>query len=134
MRDSLHMPMRAVNISMFYVIRLCILHYALPECVLYWKVCHIYYLFRGNSSTAPESHLCLYWYVCASYTGVYIDVFLYVIQYNSWLYFILGIFYYISTMYGLFCHCVIVTYAFVLICLWMLYLCSLQYVCVLHNI
>ena len=32
-------------------------------------------LFRGDSSTAPELYLCLYWYVCASYNGVWIDTF-----------------------------------------------------------
>ena len=34
MRDSLHMPMRAVTISMFYVICLCILQHALTKSVL----------------------------------------------------------------------------------------------------
>ena len=45
-RDSLHMPMGAVTISMLYVIHLCILHYALPKSVLHWKVCYIF-AFQG---------------------------------------------------------------------------------------
>ena len=32
--DSINMPMGAVTIYMFYVIRLCILHYAIPKSVL----------------------------------------------------------------------------------------------------
>ena len=65
MKDSLHMPIGAVTISVFYVIRLCTLHYALPNSVLHWKVCYIYLLSRGISSTALELYLCLYLYVCA---------------------------------------------------------------------
>ena len=81
---------------MFYVIRLWILHHALPESVLYWKVCYIYLLFMSDSSTTPGLYLHLCWYVFASYNGIYIDMFVYVIQYNCWLCFILGISPYIS--------------------------------------
>ena len=38
MRDSLHMPMGEVTISMLYVIRLCILKYAPPKYVLHWNI------------------------------------------------------------------------------------------------
>ena len=54
MGDLLHMPMRVVTLSMFYVVRLCILHYVIPKSVLYWRVCYIHFLPRGDSSTAPE--------------------------------------------------------------------------------
>ena len=56
----LHMPMVAVTISMLYVIRLFILRYALPKSVLHWKVCYIYFLSRGDYSTAPELYLHFY--------------------------------------------------------------------------
>ena len=65
MIDLLHMPMGAVSISMFYMICFYILHYAIPEPVLYWKVCFIYLLFRGDYYTSPESYLRFYLYVCA---------------------------------------------------------------------
>ena len=61
-------------------------------------------------------------YVCVCYT-----ILLLVILH-------LGILFYISTMHGLFHHCIIVTCVFILICLWMLYLWLLQYVWVPHNI
>ena len=51
-----------------------------------------FFLFRGDISTAPQIHLRFYWYVCVSYNGVCIDMFVYVIQYNCWLYCILDIF------------------------------------------
>ena len=76
---------------MLYVIRLCILQYALPKSVFYVVVCYIYFLSRCDSSTAPELYMRLYLYVCASYNGVFLDIFVYVIQYNCWLYLILGI-------------------------------------------
>ena len=66
--------------------------------------------------------LCLNWY------------FVYVIQPNCWLYFILGIFTYISPICGVLSHFVVVTFEFKVICLWMLYLRLLQYVGVLHKI
>ena len=46
----------------------------------------------------------------------------------------LGILLYISPVYGLFHHYFIVTFVFVLICFWMLYIWLLWYVCVLHTI
>ena len=46
----------------------------------------------------------------------------------------LGILSYIYSMYGLFHHCAIVIYEFLLIVLWILYLCLLLYVCVLYII
>ena len=76
--DSLHIKIGAVTIYMFYVIRLWILHYALPKSVLNWKVCYIYLLSRGYYYTAPELYLRLYWYVwyiCASYNDIRIDMF-----------------------------------------------------------
>ena len=76
----------------------------------------------------------MYWYVCASYNSVYIVMFVHLIQYNCWLYFILGILSHVSTMYGLFFNCIFVKFTFVLICLWMLYIWLLWYVCVLHTI
>ena len=64
----------------------------------------------------------LYCYVCVFYT-VYLLAILHP-----------GILFYISPVYGLFHHCVIVTYVFALIFLWMIYLRKLQYFCVLHRI
>ena len=75
-----------------------------------------------------------YWYVCASYNGFYIDIIVYVIQYNCWLNFILGICSYISPIYGLLFHCVAVKFTIVLIFVLVLYLCLLQYVGVLYTI
>ena len=66
-----------------------ILHYALPNSVFYLKFCYIHPLFRGDSSAASELYLSFYWYVCAYYNGVFILMFVNVIQYNFWLYFIL---------------------------------------------
>ena len=45
-------------------------------------------------------------------------MFAYFIQYNHWLYLILGVWFYIAPVYGLFYHCIIVTYTFVII--WLL--------------
>ena len=105
-----------------------------PKSVLYWKVHYIYFLFRSDYSTSHELYMSFYWYVCASYNGVCIDMFVNIIQFNCWLYFILGIFSDISPMYGLLFHCIVVKFITVLICLWILYLCLLQYVDVLHSI
>ena len=68
----------------------------------------------------------------ASYNGVCIYMFVYVIQSNCWLYLILVILSYISPMYGLFFHFIFITFAFLLICLWMLYMCLLRYAGVLN--
>ena len=62
MRDSLHIPMGEVTISMFYVICLCILHYALPKSFFHWKVCYIYFLSRVNFSNSPKLYLFLCWF------------------------------------------------------------------------
>ena len=145
-RDPLHMPILAVTIYIYYVIRLCILHYALPKSILHCKVCYIYFLSRGDYFTAPELYLHFYWCVCASYNGVCIDMFVNLVTvyvflclcmlyylifgYNPYWYFVL----YIYPVHGLFLHCVILTSVLVLIFLCMLYLWSLWYVCVLHTI
>ena len=113
---------KLVTIYMFYVICLCILHYAPPKYVLHWKFCYIYLLSRGDSYTSPELHLRFYVHVFASYYGVCISIFVYVIQSNCCLYFILGIFLCISPVYGLYHHCTIIKSVFVLICLGILYL------------
>ena len=134
MRYSLHISMVVVTIYMVYVILLWILHYALPEYFLYWKVCYIYYLNSSDYATAPVLYLCLYWYVCSYYNGVLIDTFVYVILYNHRFYFILGVWFYIAPVHGLFHHYIIVTYVLVFICLWMLYPCFLWFFCVLHKI
>ena len=110
------------------------LNYALPESIFYWKVCYIYFLGRSDSYNTLELYLWLYWYVCASYNGVWFYMFVYVILSNCWLYFILCILYYISPMYGLLFHCIVVKFVFALICLWMLCLCLIQYVGVVHMI
>ena len=88
-RDSLHMPMVAVTISMFYVISLCVLHYALPKYVLHWGVCYIYLRSRGYSSIEPWLYMFLYWCFCAYCNGVCVVMLVYVVQYNLWLYLIL---------------------------------------------
>ena len=59
------------------------------------------------------------------------------IQYTHSVYFILGIWlyiFYISTVHGLLHHCIIIIYVFVLVHLWILYLCLQKYVCVLYTI
>ena len=73
-------------------------------------------------------------YDCTSYNILWVHMFVCVIQYNVWLYFILGIFSCISSIYGLLFHGIVVTFTFLLICLWMLYICLLKYVGVLHTI
>ena len=78
-RDSLYMPIGAVTIYMLYVIRLWTLHFVLPKSVLNWKFCHIYLLSSGDYSTAPELYVRLYLYVCESYNGVCIDIFVHII-------------------------------------------------------
>ena len=42
-------------------------------------------------------------------------MFVYVIQYNHWFYFILGVLFYLSSAHGLLYYCVIVTSEFILI-------------------
>ena len=63
-----------------------------------------------------------HWYVC---------IFL---QYTHWLHFILGVLCYNSPMRSLFYHYVIIISVFILICLWMLYLCLMWYVDVIYKI
>ena len=63
------------------MICLHILHYALPQSILHCKVCYIV-PFQGDSSTAPKLYMCFcwyIWYVCASYNGVCIDIFVHLI-------------------------------------------------------
>ena len=67
-------------------------------------------MYMIDSATAPELYLRVYLYICASYNGVYIDMFVYVIQFKCGLYFILGILYYTSPMNGLFLHVIFDTY------------------------
>ena len=123
-----------VTMFMLYVIHLCILQNALPESDFSWEVCYIYLLFRRDSPTAPQLYLSLYWYVCSLYNVVCVDMFVYVIQYNCWLYFILGFFSCISPMYRWFFHCTVIKFTFLLLRLWLLYLCLLRYFVVLHMI
>ena len=61
-------------------------------------------------------------------------MFVYIIQYTCWLYLILGILSYIYPIYGLLFHCIVLTFAFVLIFLWMLYICLLRYAVLLHKV
>ena len=75
-----------------------------------------------------------YLYYCASYNRVCIDMSVYVIKYNCLLLFILFILSCIYPMFGLLFHCIAVTFARFSICLWLLYLCVLQYFSVLHTI
>ena len=117
-----------------HVICLYILHYALPETVFYWKFCYMYILFRSDSSTAPELYMNLYWCVCVSYNGTGIDIFVYVLKYNGWLYLFLGISPHISPFHGLFYHWIIITSTILLIRLWVLYICLLWYIGLLHTI
>ena len=85
MIDSLNIPMGAVIISMLCFIHLLILHYALPDSALSWKFCYIYLRWRIYSNTAPELYLFLYWYVCASYNGVCVDMFVHIIMVSVFL-------------------------------------------------
>ena len=121
-----------VTISILCLIYLRILHNVIPKSFLSWEVCCMYLLWWYYSTTAPELYMSFYSYGRSSYNGVCIDLFVYVIQSKCWLYFILGILSYISTMHGSFHHCIILTYEFTLICLWILYLCLFQYVFVLY--
>ena len=122
-----------VTICMYYLIHSFILHNSPPEPVLSWEFCYIYFLCRSDYATATELYLCFYSNVCVLYNGVCIDLFAYIIQYNCWLYFILGVLSYISTIHGLLFHYIVVTFTIVLICLWMLYLCLLRYVDVVYR-
>ena len=61
-------------------------------------------------------------------------MFVYVIQSNHSLYFVLEVMLYLSPVHGLLYHCVVVMSAFELIFLLILYLCLLQYVCILYII
>ena len=114
--------MATVTIYMSYVILLPILHYVLPKSILYWENCYIYSMCIGYSTTVPISHLSMNWYVRVFYT-IELLILLH-----------LGYFLYISPVHGLFYHLIIVTYAFVFICLWMFYPFFLQYVCVTYTI
>ena len=104
-----------------------------PQVCLVLGIFYIYFQWSIYSSPAPELYLRFYWYVCESYNSVCIFIFVYVIQYIFWLYFILVFCFYLSPVNVLFHNCIIVTYVFVLIFLWMLYLWLLRYVCVLHT-
>ena len=90
-------------------------------------------------------YMSLYWYVCAYYNGVCIYMFFHLITVSVLLYLcmlyniIFGYtlswyFFLYPPVHGLFRHCVIVTSVFVLICLCILYLWLLIYVCVLRTI
>ena len=119
---------------MFWLIYLRNLHNTLPKYALSREVCYIYLLCRRDYSTVPQLYLSLYWYVCSLYNGLCLDMFVYVIQYNCWLYFILGFLPYISPMYRLCFHCTVITFTFLLLRLLMLYLCLLRYFGALHTI
>ena len=123
-----------VTLPTFYVIRLWILYYALPESVLLWEVCYIYFLFISDYSNTTKFYPILYWYFWVSYNGVFIDIFVYVIQSNCRLYLILDFFLYIYPMFGLLFQCIVVILIFVLIFFVMLYICLLWYVGVIHTI
>ena len=72
-----------------------------PWFYFYWGFYYIYLLYRSDYDTTPALHLCLYWYFCASYNGLCIDMFVYYIIYSFWLYLILGVFFYSSTVLSL---------------------------------
>ena len=72
------------------------LHYALPKYVFNWKFWYICFLLSSYYSTASGLYLRFYWYFFSSYNGLFIDMIVYVVQYNCWLYCILDIFLYIS--------------------------------------
>ena len=126
--------MGRVTIYMSCLICSRILHYAIPGSALSQEVCYMFFLCWSYYNTVPELYLIVCWYVLSWYTGISIVMFVYIIQSNYWLYFILVFFSYVFPMSGLSHHCIIVTYVFVLICLWMLYLCLLQYVFIIHPI
>ena len=119
---------------MLVLIHLCTLHRPLPEYGLSWYFCDKYFLKMSDFSTAPLLYLLLYWYGCEYYTFLWIDKFVHFILPTNWLHSILINFFYIFPLHGLFFHCIVLTFEFVLRCLWMLYICLLRYFCVLHNI
>ena len=114
-------PLGKVNISMLCLICLRILQNAFPESALYSEWCHIYFWWSIYSATLPELYMCSYLYVCESYNGVCIDMFVHIIMvsvflclcmvykitvgYNSSWYFVL----YLSSAYVSppLCHCYI---------------------------
>ena len=67
--------MGTVTISMLFLIRLRILQNDFPKSALFWGFCYIYLRLMICSDTAPLLYMCLYWYVCAYYNGVCIDMF-----------------------------------------------------------
>ena len=99
---------------MLYVICLRSLHYALPSLFCIGKFV-IYFSFFWVILTMRHCNVCF----C-------IDMCVYFVQSNWWLYLILGI--------GLFYHVTIITLAVAFICLWILYPCLLKYVGVIYTI
>ena len=104
-----------------------------------WYVC-AFYTIRSPSLFCIRK---LYIYISCSWViltlrhchiCICIDMFVYVIQYNFCLYFILVILFYTSPVHGLFYRFIIVTSDLVFICLWILYPCFLWYVGVIYTI
>ena len=96
----------------------------LPESILSWGFV-IYISYVGVIIT-----------LFLHYTYIFIDMFVHNITVNELINLIIGctlycVFLYISPVCEIFYHCVVITYALDLICLRILYLCQLQYVCVI---
>ena len=132
-RYSLHMPMVVVNIYLFYMIPLCMLHYALPK--FFCTGNFVMYIFCSGviiPLQLNQIYVCIDMFVHRITVSALMFFVFYTI--HCWFNFILVIFSYISPMYELFNHCVIVTYIFLLICLLILYPCLVRFACLFNKI
>ena len=91
-RDSLHMPMLAVTIYMFYMIGLRILHNALPKYVLHCKVCY-YTSFPGVILSLHLQYIFVCTCIFVNHIMVYVLIYLCMSCYlivccsSSWVFF-----------------------------------------------
>ena len=75
----------AVSVLIFFVCYNLIIGFT-----SYWESCSLSILWMGYSTNSLLLNLHLYLYVCKYYIYVYCNMFLDFIQYNHWLYSILG--------------------------------------------
>ena len=119
-------PLVAVIISMFVKIQSLSL-FCLGQFIIY-----LFCVWILPTLWHHYIYVCIYiFFLIYLFLHWYVYIYL---QYNHWLHFILGVLYYNSTMRRLFYHCVITISAFILICLWVLYLFLMWYVYVIYKI
>ena len=80
-------PLGVVNTSRCALICLCTAHNILTESVLSGKFLSISIFWMSYSATVSCLYMCLNWYVCTHYIYVFIDMFVYLVQYNIGFYF-----------------------------------------------